>query len=60
MTTEKDTIINMIKYLPDDASAEDITEAIYVRQKIEKGLEDSRNGNTITHDEAKERLEHWL
>ena len=50
----------MIKNLPDDISLEDIIEAIYVRQKIEKGLKDSKEGNFYTHEEAKERLEKWL
>ena len=38
MATEKESIIEMIKNLPDDISMEDIIEAIYVRKKIEKGL----------------------
>ncbi|MEJ2248524.1 MAG: hypothetical protein P8Y70_00860 [Candidatus Lokiarchaeota archaeon] len=60
MATEKDNIIEMIKALPDDVSMEDIIEAIYVRQKIEKGLKDSEEGRLFTHEEAKERLEKWL
>jgi len=60
MATEKDNIIKMIKSLPDDVNTEDIMEAIYVRQKIEKGLKDSEMGRTITHEEAKERLTRWL
>ncbi|MEJ2250810.1 MAG: hypothetical protein P8Y70_20050 [Candidatus Lokiarchaeota archaeon] len=60
MATEKDTIIEMIKTLPDDTTMEDIIEAIYVRQKIEKGLKDSEEGKLFTHEEAKERLAKWL
>ena len=60
MATERDNIIKMIKNLPDDVSMEDIIEAIYIRQKNEKGLEDSEKGRTITHEEAKERLARWL
>jgi len=36
MATQKENIIQMIKSLPDDISLEDIIEAVYVRQKIEK------------------------
>ena len=39
---------------------EDIIEAIYVRQKIKKGLKDSEEGRVYTHDEAKEILKKWL
>ena len=60
MPTQKENIIEMIKNLPEDISLEDIIEAIYVRQKIEKGLKDSKEGNIYTHEEAKERLEKWL
>jgi len=47
----------MIKDLPDDVSMEDIIEAIYVRQKIEKGLKDSEEVKIYTHEGAKELLE---
>ncbi len=50
----------MIKNLPDDSTMEEIIEAIYVRQKIEKGLKDSEEGKLFTHEEAKERLAKWL
>jgi predicted transcriptional regulator len=60
MATEKESIMEMIKNLPDDISMEDIIEAIYVRKKIEKGLKDSEEGNLYTHEEAKELLKKWL
>ena len=60
MATEKENIINMIKDLPDDVSMEDIIEAIYVRQKIDKGLKDSEEGRVYTNEEAKELLKKWL
>ena len=60
MATEKQSIIEMIKSLPDDVSMEDIIEAIYVRQKIDKGLKDSEEGNLYSHEEARELLKKWL
>ena len=60
MATEKENIIEMIKTLPNDVSMEDIIEAIYIRQKIQKGLKDSEEGRLFTHEEAKERLKKWL
>lgn len=60
MATEKENIIEMIKALPNDVSMEDIIEAIYIRQKIQKGLKDSEEGRLFTHEEAKERLAKWL
>jgi hypothetical protein len=60
MATIKDEIISLLKDLPDDVDYEDIIEAIIVREKILKGIEDSETRNYYTHAEAKEVLEKWL
>lgn len=60
MATEKEYIIKMIKALPNNVSMEDIIKAIYVREKTESSLKDSREGKLYTHEEAKERLSKWL
>lgn len=36
MATDKETIMEMIKNLPDNVSAEDIMEAIFIRQKMKE------------------------
>jgi len=38
---------DLLKYLPDDATWDDLMYKIYVRQAIEAGLEDSKAGNTM-------------
>ena len=43
-----------------DASLEDIQYHIYVRQKIQQGLEDVDAGRTIGHAEVQQRLAKWL
>lgn len=58
--TIKDAVIDAIRQMPDDATVEDILEALYVRQKIDAGLKDVAEGRTMTHDEAKKRLGKWL
>ena len=60
MASVKDEILSLLKDLPDDVDFEDIIEAIIVRQKIMKGIDDSEAGDYYTHDEAKEVLEKWL
>jgi predicted transcriptional regulator len=52
----KDAARNVIDALPEDASLDDIIHALYVRAKFEHGEQDIREGRTVTHDEAKERL----
>jgi predicted transcriptional regulator len=56
----KEAVIDAIYLMPDDATVEDILEALYVRQKIDTGLKDIAEGRTLTHDEAKKRLGKWL
>jgi predicted transcriptional regulator len=60
MRTAKDEVREMLENLPDDASLEDIQYHIYVRQKVQKGLEAAREGRTLPHEEAVRRMSRWL
>jgi predicted transcriptional regulator len=60
MGTAKTEVLAILDQLPDDASLEDIQYRIYVRQKIERGLRDADEGRTVSHEEAKRRLQKWL
>jgi predicted transcriptional regulator len=60
MKTAKDEIRELLENLPDDASLEDIQYHIYVRQKVQKGLEAAREGRTLTHAEVVRRMARWL
>jgi hypothetical protein len=56
----KQTALKAIEHLQDSASYEDIMYELYVLQKIERGRQDIREGRTVSHVEAKERLGKWL
>jgi predicted transcriptional regulator len=56
----KDDVKQMIDKLPDDCSIEDIQYTLYVRSKIQKGQKDIDEGNFISHDEVKKRMEKWF
>ena len=60
METAKDQVQQILEKLPEDASLEDIQYHIYVRQKIEQGLEDVAAGRVISHSEVQQRLAKWL
>jgi len=60
MITPKDEVRNLLEQIPDDATLEDIQYHIYVRQKIERGLKDIKEGREISHDEAERRMAKWL
>lgn len=58
--TIKDTVIDMIRRMPDDASVTDIMAELYVRQKIDVGLQQLDNGQSLSQEEVEQRLSRWL
>ncbi len=60
MKTAKDEVRELLENLPDEASLEDIQYHLYVRQKIQRGLDAAKEGRTITHEEAVRRMSRWL
>jgi len=59
-TTAKDEVRRILDQMPEDASYEDIQYHIYVRQKIDRGLTDVREGRVVSQAEAERRMERWL
>ena len=55
----KDLVLGVTSTLPDTASFDDIIEAIYIRLKVEKGIEDSKNNKELTTDELLEEMKKW-
>ena len=51
---------SLLDQLPDDATFEDIQYHIYVREKIERGLQDLETCRTVSEEEMDRRIEHWL
>lgn len=60
MPPAKEEVRRLLELIPDDASLEDIQYHIYVRQKIERGLEDIEAGRTISEEEFEARMSKWL
>jgi predicted transcriptional regulator len=60
MSTPKQAVQTLLDQLPDDASFEDIQYHIYVRQKIERGLEDIDAGRVVSQDEVERRMSKWM
>jgi len=56
----KEKMIQALQQLPDDASIEDAMEKLLFLSKIERGIEQSDSGNTISHAQVKERMGKWL
>ncbi|MCX5894378.1 MAG: hypothetical protein NTZ51_00895 [Proteobacteria bacterium] len=60
MITAKEEVKKILDQLPDDVSYEDIQYHIYVREKIERGLNDIRDGNILSQEEVEKRMSKWL
>lgn len=60
MITAKEEVKRILQQLPDDATLEDIQYHIYIRQKIDRGLQDVEGGKTLTEEEFDARMAEWL
>ena len=60
MNTAKSEVASMLETLPDDSSLEDIQYHLYVLEKVKRGVERAESEGTVSHTEAKQRLEKWL
>ncbi len=56
----KDIAKHVIDTLPDQATMDDIIHALYITTKFNHGEQEIREGNGITHEEAKKRLKKWV
>ena len=52
----KQEALQTLDALPDSATWDDAIYALYVKQKVMRGLQDVNEGRTVTHDEAVKRL----
>jgi predicted transcriptional regulator len=58
--TMKEKIIQVAETLPADATIEEAMERLLFLAKVEKGLQQADNGETIPHMEVRERMAKWL
>ena len=56
MATPKEAAKQLIEHISNEATWDEIMYELYVKQKIEEGLEASDEGRTVPHEEAKQRL----
>ena len=57
MQNAKDSARQLIDQLPDSATYNDIMYELYVKQKIEQGMQDSRDGKITSHEDIKKRYQ---
>ena len=59
MASPKQTVLDLVRDLPDDASLEDIQYHLYVVQRIEKGLTEVEEGKVVSENEMESRFAKW-
>jgi hypothetical protein len=56
----KEKIISGIQKLPDSVTIDDILDHLLLLEKIEKGLEQSVNGQIVADEELDSKIAKWL
>ena len=56
----KDALMELVRRLPDDVTADEALDELAVRLKVEEGLRQLDAGEGIPHEEVKARLARWL
>jgi predicted transcriptional regulator len=56
----KHQVVDSLKNFPEKFSVEDLIEKLIFIEKVEEGLAQSKNGETVSMEEAKKRLHKWL
>jgi len=56
----KDAVIEIIKKMPDEVTLSDIMAELYFRKKVDEGLRQLDEGQSIPHEDVKKRLGRWL
>ena len=59
MIMMKELVMEVTNTLPDDATFDDIIEAIYIRLKIEEGIKDSEYNKGLTTEQLVKEIENW-
>ena len=52
----KELVIDAVRDLPDDATVEDAMDRLYFLAKVEEGRRQAEAGQTVSHEEAKQRI----
>ncbi len=55
----KEKVITTVNEMPQNFDLEVLMERLIFIEKVEKGLQQLNSGNTITHQEVKQRIKQW-
>ncbi len=58
--TTKEKLFQILETLPDETTAEEAMERILFMAKVEKGMLQADEGDSLSHFEARKSLSKWL
>lgn len=60
MATAKQIAIEIVQSLPEDCTLEDAAYRLYLRQLVEDGRQDVREGRVFTQEQVEREAAQWL
>lgn len=58
--TTKEKMLLAVEALPEDATIEDAMERLLFLAKVERGIQQADEGDTLSHDEVRGRMAKWV
>ena len=58
MTKEK--VLETVRNLPDEFTLDELLERLFILEIIEKGMQQVREGQVVSSEDARKRFEKWL
>ena len=56
----KEAVLSSLKELPETFPVEELIERLIFLQRVEEGIQQSKNGEVVSLEEARKRLAKWL
>lgn len=56
---KRDKVMETVKEFPQEFDLEELIERLVFVEKVEKGLEQIKEGKTISHEQVKEMTKKW-
>ena len=60
MSVLKESVVNMVKGLPENVTLDEIMAEIYFKTQIDAGLDELDDGKGLSHEEVQNRMSRWL
>jgi predicted transcriptional regulator len=60
MSPLKESVVNMVKDMPDNTTLDDIMAELYFKAQVDAGLKELDDGKGIPHEEVEKRMGKWL